>query len=94
MITDFVLGLVGAFFSTVNSIFPSLTVPSWFTTDNFGTTLAGSVGTLIAPLNAVVPLDPFLTVLHDGLELLPVVLAYLAFEWIWRHLPTIAGFGA
>lgn len=93
MIVTALLTVVGVFFSAINAVFPSLTVPSWFSTDNFGTTLAGTVGTLIAPLNAVIPLDPFLTALHDGLELLPVVLAYLAFEWIWRHLPTIAGFG-
>jgi hypothetical protein len=93
MIVGWLLGLVATVVGFFQGLLPSVTVPSWFTSDNFGSGLATSLGGLLAPLNNVLPIDALLSVLEALLLLLPVIVAYEAFQWAWNHVPSIFGFG-
>lgn len=93
MIVDMVLSLVTVLVQGFDALFPTVAVPAWLTTDNFGSTVAGYVGALLAPISGWFPVDPFLNALYAVLVMLPLFGAYLVAEWVWRHVPTIAGFG-
>jgi len=93
VITNIILDLVQGVVSIFAALLPHLSVPSWFTTDNLGGSLATSLGSLMAPLNHIFPIDALLTVLSAVLLVLPVVIAYEVFQWAWNHIPSIAGFG-
>jgi hypothetical protein len=71
----------------------SVSFPSWLTGTALSATVAGFVGELLRPLRNVVPVDTVLGILQDVLTLWPVLAAFLIFSWIWRHMPTIGGFG-
>lgn len=93
MIVQGIISLVVTVVSFFQGLLPSVSVPSWFTTDQLGGSLASSLGSLMAPVNHVLPLDALLTVLSEAMALLPVIVAYMVFQWAWDHVPTIAGFG-
>jgi hypothetical protein len=92
VILTFLLTLFGAVVTFFNSLLPSWTLPSWLTTEGFSA-VATEVGDFLAAPSGIFPVDATLIVLQEVLLLLPVVLGYLIFQWVWDHVPTIAGFG-
>jgi uncharacterized sodium:solute symporter family permease YidK len=92
VITTFLLSLFGAVISFFNGLLPSWTLPSWLTTEGFSA-VATTVGDFLAGPRGIFPVDATLTVLQEVLLLLPVILGYMIFQWVWNHVPTIAGFG-
>lgn len=94
MITNFVLGVVQTVVSFFLGFLPHFALPSWL---SGSTVLPGSVataiGTVLHSVAGFLPVDVVLTVLGSLFSVWPVVAAYLAFSWVWRHVPTIAGFG-
>jgi len=86
---EIVVTVVGAF----DALLPTFTLPSWLTSDAWSAGVANTVGGMLAAMQSWFPVDALLTVLHDVLVLLPALAAYAVFEWVWRHVPTIAGFG-
>lgn len=94
MITAAIIGLVHVVVAAFLSLLPSWTPPSWLAAGTaLPTGVADSIGSLLHPVASFLPLDTILTVLGDIFELWPVVVAYLVFQWVWSHIPTIAGFG-
>jgi hypothetical protein len=80
-------------FLPINSLLPAVHFPAWASGTQLSSDLGGTIGGSLAGINGVIPVDPILTVLGDVLALWPYFVAYLVFSWIWRHVPTIAGFG-
>lgn len=93
MITNFVISLVTTVVSFFINLLPSMTIPSWFGTDSFGTTLANQVGGLLVGAKDYLPVGAIVDVVAAVCTLLPVFAAFWVFEWVWKHVPTIAGFG-
>jgi len=93
MIVNLVLGIVASVVGGLLNLLPSVSFPSWLTGSSISTGLATQIGDLLKPLHEVVPIDTILGILQDVLTLWPVLAAFLIFSWIWRHMPTIAGFG-
>lgn len=94
MITNTILGLITTIVSGIDSLLPSLTLPAFFTG---GSILPSSVIQFLAAASFMVePLFPsglVLSLLVMVTSLWPAVLAMLVFNWIYHHIPTIAGFG-
>jgi hypothetical protein len=93
MITNLIIGLVDIVVTAFNALMPHLTLPTWLTTNAFSSTIADDVGGLLAPISAWFPVDAVLNCVYAALVLLPIFAAYSVFQWVWRHVPTIAGFG-
>ena len=90
MITNLLLGLVSGIFSLFNSLLPSVSVPSWFTTGAIAS-LTTAIGNQLSGMSGVFPVVAVLTVLQGMLTVLPMVLGYVIFNWLWNKSPTIAG---
>jgi hypothetical protein len=93
VITTAILTAIATAVSFFDSLLPSVTMPSWLAG---GTILpsgvASTIGGMMAAINGFVPIDAVLTALISFMVLLPVVFAYVVFNWIYKHVPTIAGF--
>lgn len=91
MILDGIIAFVVDFVAPfLNSFLPHLslgTVPSVVQS------AADTLGSAVAFLGPIVPVDVVLAWLAVLSVLLPAVAAYFVFNWVWRHIPTIAGFG-
>lgn len=82
--------LLSGFFS----ILPSWTMPSWLSSGTaFPSGVASSIGGLLEPARNFLPIDTILTVAASIFTLWPLIIGFLIFEWVWKHVPTIAGFG-
>jgi len=94
MIINLVLDLVSAVVSAVDALLPSFTMPSWLTS---GTLIPSDVSNYIGEgLHIISPFFPsaVLAEIFVGiLTMLPFVAAYTVAQWVYRHIPTIAGFG-
>ena len=93
MITDALITVVNTVVGAFNALFPSLTLPTWFTSDTIGSTVANYIGGMLGAVHSWFPVTAVLTVLSAVVTMLPLIAAYLVAEWVWRHVPTIAGFG-
>lgn len=94
MITNGLLEVVTAILSGLFSLIPSFSMPTWLSSATaFPSGVASSIGGYLHAVEPYFPIDTILTVLASVLELWPVVIGYLVFQWVWEHLPTIAGFG-
>lgn len=92
MIANLLIGMVSAFVTFFNNLLPSFTVPSWFRADALGS-FTTTVGDYLSGMRNVFPVDATLTVLSGVLQMLPVILGYMIFDWLWNHCPTILGCG-
>ncbi len=54
---------------------------------------AGAIGAYLGHANAIAPVTEVIGTLRVLVALYPVFFSYTVFKWIWRHIPTIAGFG-
>ena len=94
MITTTILKLVSLLIGVVDSIIPNIAWPSFLSGSSLipsGWTTA--VGNQLHPLITFMPIDTILGVVHDFMLFWPSVAGYLVFEWLWVHVPIIAGFG-
>jgi hypothetical protein len=48
---------------------------------------------MMAAVAPFIPVDVVLTVLTTVMLLWPVIFAYVVFNWVYRHVPSVAGFG-
>lgn len=94
MIVTAILKVVVAVVSVFDAFLPHLTVPSWFLSAALTSTVATDVGDVLGIVKPVFPVDIFMNVLEYVFATWPIVIGYFVFEWVLRHLPTIAGFSA
>ena len=94
MITTLILNLVNVILSGINAILPSFTMPAWLVA---GSLIPSSVSNFVgAGLYAISPVFPVtvVTEIFVGVaSMWPFVAAYTVAQWVFEHLPTIAGFG-
>jgi hypothetical protein len=93
MITDLLISLAELIFAPLNALLPALHFPSWASSAQLTTSVGTELGGYLAAVKGVVPVDVLLTVIDDVLVMWEVLVFYLLFEWVWDHVPTIAGFG-
>jgi hypothetical protein len=94
MITTAIIDLINTVIAGFDSLFPSFSLPSYFS----GGSLipSGVVNFFAAAFNTISPFFPsalFLAVLVALADLWPIVLAWIVANWVYNHIPTIAGFG-
>jgi hypothetical protein len=76
------------------ALLPSWSMPSWLTSGTaFPSGVATSVGGYLRVVAPFLPVDLTLTVIASVLELWLALIGFLVFEWVWKHVPEIAGFG-
>jgi hypothetical protein len=94
VIVDGIIDLVRDVFGFFLNLLPSWTPPSWLSSGTaLPTGVATTIGGLLHAVAGFIPIDTFLTVIGDVFLLWPVIIGYLVFQWVWSHVPTIAGFG-
>ena len=94
MITNAIIGLVTTVVSFIDGLLPSFTMPTWLTTTTFiPSAWAQFLGMIAKWAAPVFPSDLVLSILVALSWFWPIVVAYTIFQWIYTHLPTIAGFG-
>lgn len=93
MITGWLIGLVVSVLSAINGFLPSLSLPSWMTSDAWSAAIVNTVGGMLGAMSGWFPVDALLSVLIGVLTLLPIIAGYVVFDWVWKHVPVIAGFG-
>lgn len=93
MISDILLGFCVLIVTPINALMPHISLPAFFVSNPVTSGVTTTMGAALAPLRTVLPLDAMLTVFGDILSLWPALVGYLLVSWVWRHMPTIAGFG-
>lgn len=94
MIVSGVLRLVSAILGGFFSLLPSWSMPSWLSSGTaFPSGLASTVGGYLHVVAPFIPVDLMLTILGAVFSLWPAIIGYLVFQWVWNHIPEIAGFG-
>ncbi len=86
MIGNVVLGLLSAIASAIDSVIPHVPWPSFLDGSDPLGGIATFFGGLFRPLVPYVPIDLWLTIIHDGFLFLPAVAGWVVFEWVWRHV--------
>jgi hypothetical protein len=93
MITNAILGVIGVVIGWVDDLLPHLTLPAWLSA---GTLIPTDVSDFVGQaLHIIAPFFPsaVLAEIFVGIcNMLPFVAAYTVAQWIYRHIPTIAGF--
>ena len=94
MITNLLLTVVSGVVGFFDSFLPHVAMPAWLS----GATVlpsgvAATIGGMMAAVAPFIPVDVVLTVLTTVMLLWPVIFAYVVFNWVYRHVPTVAGFG-
>lgn len=94
MIVSFIIGLVDSALGFVFRLIPSWSMPGWLTSGTaFPSGVATAIGGYLRVVAPFLPVDLILTVLQSVFSLWPAVVGYLIFQWVWQHVPTVAGFG-
>ena len=74
----------------VNSFLPHLSITSTLVTISTG---AHQVGAVLGVTKTVIPLTVLFAWLGALLVLLPALGAFMVGQWVYEHLPTVAGTG-
>lgn len=90
MIVEALIGVVLAF---VVPMLDALPAPDYASVWDGLLSGASQVGAYAMSLNGFLPVSELMGALSALMLLLPLVAAYKVFSWVWRHVPTIAGFG-
>lgn len=90
MIVNAFIAIIRAMVETLFSMLPSWNVDGLVASATAG---AGHIGQMIGSLDAVLPVSESFVILGIIMTLVPLMLGYTIFKWVWRHIPTIAGFG-
>lgn len=90
MIVEFLLTRIGALLAWILSLLPDWNVDDFASSAIAG---AGQMGSTLGHANAFLPITELFGILGLVVALIPIMVGYSIFKWIWRHIPTIAGFG-
>lgn len=94
MIPGFLLAVIDVIIRGFNALFPSFSLPSYFSS---GSIIPSSVVDFFAAgfytISPFFPSALMLALLVAIADLWPIVLAWIVANWIYNHIPTIAGFG-
>jgi hypothetical protein len=93
VITNALIALASGIVSVFNSLLPHFTAPSWFGASSGLSSVATYMGDVLSIFQPILPVDAIINVMAALFIILPVVGAYTVFQWIWNHVPSIAGFG-
>jgi hypothetical protein len=94
VITDFFLTIILSVVEFFDSFLPHVTMPSWLAGSTvLPSGVASTIGGMMAAVAPFIPVDVVLTVLTTVMLLWPVIFAYVVFNWVYRHVPSVAGFG-
>jgi hypothetical protein len=94
MITNLLIGLITTIVNALDALLPHFTVPSFMTSGSLIPTGAVDfIAALFSAVSSFYPSQLVLSIFVSICAMWPVVGAYLVFQWVWRHVPTIAGFG-
>ena len=91
MITDALIAILTDFLAPMfNALMPHVDVSGFVSAS---TDAGQTIGGYLITANRIFPVDTMLSILSLFLALLPALAAYMVFQWVWDHLPNIAGFG-
>lgn len=90
MLADLLIDLVVAMVSPLLDLLPDVDLSGFTTGVTNGVSTAAGWAMV---LNPALPISELLALLSALGLLIPLFLAYKVFSWVWRHVPTIAGFG-
>ena len=94
MITSAILALLTGLISAVDVLLPSFTMPSFLqTTTLIPSDVVSFMASGLALISPVFPSGVLLTIVEGVSTLIPIVGAYVVFNWVYQHIPTVAGFG-
>jgi hypothetical protein len=94
VITDLLLQPIVTIVTFISGLLPSVTFPSWLEGGSLlPSSVANDIGGLLGSVNTYLPVSEMLTALVFMFSLWPAIAGYVVFSWIWKHIPTIAGFG-
>ncbi len=94
MITNALLLLINAVIGFFDALMPHFSPPTWLgSVSTFGSTLAQYLGGALGVVQPILPVDAMIQVAAALLTVLPVIGAYTVFQWVWNHVPMVAGFG-
>jgi hypothetical protein len=94
VIIDDILSIVSALLRGFFDLLPSWTLPSWLAAGTaFPSGVAATIGGYLRVVAPFLPVDVCLTVIGSILSLWLAIVGFLVFQWVWEHVPTIAGFG-
>lgn len=92
MITKWLIELIKFVISPVFDVLPSGTIGFLNTSDYFGTT--HWLGNSLGGWDGLLPVVSIFQVLATTIAvILPALMLYKVANWIWKHIPDIAGFG-
>lgn len=92
MITNLLIDLVVGILSPIFSLLPSGSLVDYFPI--LATPLLYDVGAKLAPLNSWLPIQESVVLLSVYVGfIVPALLVYKAANWLYRHIPSIGGFG-
>jgi hypothetical protein len=93
VIVNGIILIVKTLLSALFSLLPNYAMPSWLSSvTSWPTGFASTLGGYLAAIKGWFPIDTVLTVLIWVLNMWPVIIGYVVFQWVWGHLPSIAGF--
>ena len=94
MITNALLEIVITVIHGFNSLFPSFSLPTYFSS---GAIIPSDVTNFLAAsfytISSFFPSSLILSILVAIADLWPIALAWIVANWIYNHIPIIAGFG-
>ena len=94
MITNVIINIITTIINFLDGLLPHLTMPSWLVAGNLIPTAASNF--LGEALYTIAPFFPstIIAEIFVGIcSLLPFIAAYTVAQWVWNHVPTVAGFG-
>lgn len=94
MILNLILGLLSSLIYAVDSILPHFTMPSFLTTTTLiPSNVVSFMASGLALISPVFPSGVLLNIVEGVSTLIPIVGVYVIFNWVYNHIPSIAGFG-
>ena len=91
MVTNALIDLVTFVLAPIiNALFPHLSLTGF---TNFSTDAASTLAGYLGAMTPFFPVTFTLTILQVFVVMLPAIGAYVVFQWVWDHIPSIAGFG-
>ncbi len=94
MITNLVIGLITTFVNAIDGLLPHATVPAFLLAGNIIPSASENlIAAALYAINVFFPSTTLLEIFAGVLALWPFVAAYTVFDWVYRHIPSVAGFG-
>ena len=94
MITNVILTVVNVVISATDALLPHLTIPSWLSAGTLiPSGVSNTIGAALYTASPILPAAIFAEIFVGVASMWPFVAAYTVAQWVFRHVPTIAGFG-